>query len=198
MARDAPDGGAATSAPGVVLTTQRLILRRLTLDDAAFILELLNDPAWLRFIGDKGVRTQDDARDYLRKGPLAMYDKEGFGLYLVERKDGHIPIGMCGLIKRDSLDDVDIGFAYLPAYRTQGFAHEAAAAVLAHGRRDFGLRRIVAITSPENARSIALLERLGMQFGRMVKLSADDEVRLYIWSQAAGNREGSACTGAGG
>ena len=179
MARDAPARVAAATATGIVLTTERLILRWLTLDDAAFILELLNDPAWLRFIGDKGVHSQDDSRDYLRKGPLAMYERHGFGLYLVERKDGRVPIGMCGLIKRDSLEDVDIGFAYLPAYRTQGYAYEAAAAVLVHGRSDFGLQRIVAITSPDNTRSIALLERLGMTFGRMVKLSADDEVRLY-------------------
>ncbi len=181
MARDAPPG-----TDGVVITTQRLVLRRLTLDDAAFIVELLNDPAWLRFIGDKGVHTQDDARDYLRKGPLTMYRNHGFGLYLVERKDGHVPIGMCGLIKRESLEDVDIGFAYLPAYRAQGYAHEAAVAVLAHGWRDFGLRRIVAITSPDNARSAALLERLGMTLQKAAKLDAHDhDVRLYACNFAA-------------
>ncbi len=175
MARDA----ARAIEGGVVLVTERLVVRRLTLDDAPFIVELLNDPAWLRFIGDKGVRTQDDARDYLRKGPLAMYEREGFGLYLVERKDGRIPIGMCGLIKRDSLEDVDLGFAYLPVHRAQGYAFEAAAAVLAHGRRDFGLRRIVAITSPDNERSAALLEKLGMTLEKTVKLAADHDVRLY-------------------
>ncbi|MEO8346605.1 MAG: GNAT family N-acetyltransferase [Betaproteobacteria bacterium] len=180
MARDAAQSNTEpATATGVVRTTQRLLLRRLTLDDAPFIVELLNDPDWLRFIGDKGVRTQDDARNYLRKGPLAMYEREGFGLYLTEIKDGHIPIGMCGLIKRDSLEDVDIGFAYLPAYRTQGYALEAAAAVLAHGRSDFGLMRIVAITSPDNVRSGVLLEKLGMTLEKTVKLDARDEVRLY-------------------
>ena len=169
-----------TKGAHVVLATDRLILRRFTVADAPFILVLLNDPAWLEFIGDKGVRTLDDARDYLRNGPIAMYEREGFGLYLTELKGSHIPIGMCGLIKRDSLADVDIGFAFLPAFRTQGYAHEAAAAVLAHGQNAFGLKRIVAITSPANARSAALLEKLGMKPEKAVKLEGHDhEVRLY-------------------
>ena len=174
MARDAP------ASPAIVLETARLILRRLTVDDAPFILELLNDPAWLKFIGDKGVRTLDAARDYLRKGPIAMYERHGFGLYLAELKRGHIPIGMCGLIKRDALDDVDVGFAFLPAYRTQGYAHESAAAVLVHGQRDFGLKRIVAIASPGNAKSTVLLEKLGMNAEKTVKLDGSDhDVVLY-------------------
>ena len=174
MARDAP------ASPAIVLETARLILRRLTVDDAPFILELLNDPDWLKFIGDKGVRTLDAARDYLRKGPIAMYERHGFGLYLVELKAGLIPIGMCGLIKRDSLVDVDIGFAFLPAHRGQGYAHESNAAVLAHGKRDFGLKRIVAIASPGNAKSIALLEKSGMRMEKTVKLDGDDhDVVLY-------------------
>ena len=167
-------------APHVVLATDRLILRRFTVADDPFIFELLNDPAWLEFIGDKGVRTLDAARDYLRKGPIAMYERHGFGLYLVELKAGHIPIGMCGLIKRDSLVDVDIGFALLPAYRTQGYAHESAAAVLVHGQRDFGLKRIVAIASPGNAKSTVLLEKLGMKAEKTVKLDGHDhDVVLY-------------------
>jgi [ribosomal protein S5]-alanine N-acetyltransferase len=169
-----------TEAPHVVLETDRLIVRWLTVDDCAFIFELLNDPSWLRFIGDKGVRTLEDARDYIRKGPMAMYERAGFGLYLTELKAGRIPIGMCGLIKRDSLEDVDIGFAFLPAFRTQGYAHESAAAVLAHGQRDFGLQRIVAITSPDNVRSAGLLEKLGMKLTKTVKLDGHDhEVVLY-------------------
>jgi len=110
------DEARATAAPHVVLATDRLILRWLTLDDAPFILVLLNDPSWLRFIGDKGVRTLDEARDYLRQGPIAMYERAGFGLYLTELKAGGIPIGLCGLIKRESLEDVDIGFAFLPQF----------------------------------------------------------------------------------
>jgi ribosomal-protein-alanine N-acetyltransferase len=169
-----------TEAAHVVLETDRLILRRFTTDDCAFIFELLNDPSWLRFIGDKGVKTLDDARDYIRKGPMAMYERTGFGLYLTALKAGRIPIGMCGLIKRDSLEDVDVGFAFLPAFRTQGYAHEAAAAVLTHGQKNFGLKRIVAITSPDNARSAVLLEKLGMKLTKTVKLDGHDhEVVLY-------------------
>jgi RimJ/RimL family protein N-acetyltransferase len=174
MARDAP------ASPAIVLETARLYLRRLTVDDAPFILELLNDPDWLKFIGDKGVRSLEAARDYLCKGPIAMYERHGFGLYLVELKAGRIPIGMCGLIKRDSLVDVDVGFAFLPAYRGHGHAHESAAAVLAHGKRDFGLKRIVAIASPGNAKSTGLLEKLGMRIEKKVKLDGDDhDVVLY-------------------
>jgi [ribosomal protein S5]-alanine N-acetyltransferase len=167
-------------APAFVLETDRLILRRFTVADAAFILELLNDPAWLRFIGDKGVRSLEDARDYLHKGPMAMYERHGFGLWLVELVDGQVPIGMCGLIKRDALDDVDIGYAFLPESRGRGYAHEAASAVLAYGKRRFGLTRIVAITSPDNAGSARLLEKLGMTLEKTVTLAgADHEVRLY-------------------
>ena len=162
-----------------VLETERLTLRRLTVDDDQFIFELLNDPAWIEFIGDKGVRTLADARDYIRNGPMAMYEREGFGLWLTQRKSDDAPIGMCGLIKRDTLQDVDIGFAFLPAFRATGYAFEAASAVLVHGRGAFGLKRIVAITSPSNARSALLLERLGMTFEKRVTLSADDEVLLY-------------------
>lgn len=166
--------------PAIVLDTDRLLLRRLTFDDSPFIMQLLNDPAWLRFIGDKGIRTDDDARDYIRKGPVAMYERVGFGLYMTERKDDGEPMGLCGLIKRDALDDVDLGFAFLPRFRVNDYAFEAASAVLAHGRADFGLRRVVAITSPDNARSIRLLDRLGFEFERMIRLAADDEeLRLH-------------------
>lgn len=158
-----------------ILETERLSLRKFVLDDAAFILELVNDPDWLRFIGDRGVRTLDDARNYLRNGPLAMYERVGFGLYLVERKSDGVPLGMCGLIKREGLDDVDIGFAYLPQYRAQGYAFEAAAATLVYGRQTFGLKRIVAITSLDNNRSIQLLEKLGFAFEKLIKLPGDDE-----------------------
>ncbi len=163
-----------------ILETDRLIVRRFTLDDAAFILELLNDPDWLRFIGDRGVRTLDDARAYLINGPLAMYQRSGFGLYAVVLKRSGAPIGMCGLIKREGLDDVDLGFAYLPEYRAQGYGYEAAAAVLADGRQTFGLKRIVAITSLDNEKSIRLLERLGFAFEKIIRLpGGDEELKLF-------------------
>jgi RimJ/RimL family protein N-acetyltransferase len=163
-----------------VLETDRLILRRLSTDDAEFILELLNDPSWLRFIGDKGVRTVADARDYILKGPVEMYDRLGFGLYLTEVKEGQVPVGLCGLIKRDSLEDVDIGFAFLPSYRGKGYAFEAASAVMRYGENVLGLSRIVAITSVDNAPSAKLLEKLGFRFEKMVRLTSDNqEVRLF-------------------
>jgi RimJ/RimL family protein N-acetyltransferase len=154
-----------------VLETKRLTLRRLSPADAEFILELLNDEAFLRFVGDKAVRSADDARQYILDGPVASYDRHGFGLWLVELKDSGLPVGMCGLLKRDSLPDVDIGFAFLPAYRSQGYAFEAAAAVLSYGRREFGLKRIVAITNPDNAGSIRVLNKIGMRFERMISVS---------------------------
>lgn len=166
------------------LATERLRLRRLTLEDASFILDLVNQPSWLENIGDKGVRDLDDARGYLGSGPLAMYEQHGFGLYCIERIADGVAMGLCGLIKRDTLDDVDIGYALLPQYWGQGFAREAAAATLAHAVRDFGLRRVVAITSPGNASSARLLESLGFRFERMLALSRDDEVKLFGWSPA--------------
>jgi len=163
-----------------VLETNRLILSRLSTEDAEFILDLLNEPSFLRFIGDKGVRTLDDARDYILNGPVDMYNRLGFGLYLTELKDGSVPIGMCGLLKRDSLEDVDIGFAFLPKFWGRGYAYESAAAVMAYGKTVLGLNRIVAITSPDNYASGRLLEKLGLRFERMIHLSNDaPEVRLF-------------------
>lgn len=167
----APSASAAAPAdaarlPPTGATTERLVLRELTSDDAdaAFIVELLNDPDWLRYIGDRNVRTPEDALAYLARGPIAMYERHGFGLWLVARRADGAPLGMAGLIKRDSLPDVDIGFAFLPAYRSAGFAREAAEAVLALAWTRYALARVVAIVSPDNAPSRRLLERLGMHF----------------------------------
>lgn len=161
-----------------ILQTQRLVLRQLTPGDAPFIFELVNDPDWLRNIGDKGVRNLDDARGYILKGPVDMYARLGFGLWCVELKDSGTRIGMCGLIKRDSLEDVDIGFAFLPAFRALGYAREAAQATLAHARDALGMRRLVAIVSPHNADSAKLLEKIGFRKESRLALSADDEVDL--------------------
>ena len=156
-----------------ILATERLRLRQLSLDDAPFILTLVNDPSWLEFIGDKGVRSVDDARTYLAQGPIEMYARLGFGLYLVELREGITPIGICGLIKRESLADVDIGFAFLPQFAGKGYAHEAALAVMAHAKHDFSIRRLVAITAPGNERSIRLLRRLGMTLEKSIDLPRD-------------------------
>jgi len=161
-----------------VLETERLVLRHLTLDDAEFILGLVNEPSWLRYIGDRGVRTIEDARQYLRTGPLASYQQFGFGLYLIEQKESGVPVGICGLLQRETLDDVDVGFALLPQFWRKGYAFESAAAVIEHGRDDFGLRRVVAITSPDNHGSIQLLEKLGFHFERRLG-EGDSEVKLF-------------------
>jgi RimJ/RimL family protein N-acetyltransferase len=153
-----------------ILETERLVLRRLTAGDAAFILELLNEPAFLENIGDRGARTLADARRYIARGPVASYRKFGFGLYLVALKDSGAPIGICGLLKRESLDDVDIGFAFLRKYWSQGYARESAAAVLHYGWTKLRLPRIVAITKPTNQASIALLEKLGLRFEKSIAL----------------------------
>lgn len=166
-----------------VLETDRLVLRWLSPEDAEFILQLLNEPAWLRFIGNKSVRTVEDARSYILKGPVEMYSRHGFGLYLVGLKEEGAPIGICGLIKRDSLEDVDIGFALLSAFWGKGYAYEAASAVMAYGKRAFGLTRLVAITSPDNYASGRLLEKLGFNFEGMVKLSDDgEEIKFFAVS----------------
>jgi RimJ/RimL family protein N-acetyltransferase len=116
------------------LETQRLALSKFGENDAAFVLRLLNDPGYLRYIGDKGVRDTDDARNYIRTGPVVSYQQHGFGLYKVCLKDSGEPIGMCGLLKREALEDVDIGFAFLPEFQSLGYAEEAAAAVMEQGR----------------------------------------------------------------
>lgn len=158
-----------------VLETERLVLRRLSTGDSAFILGLVNEPSWLRFIGDKGVATLEDAERYIRNGPLEMYARLGFGLYLVELKESGVPIGICGLIKRETLEDVDLGFAFLPRFWGNGYAFESASATLSFGKRALGLSRIVAITSPDNVRSVKLLERLGFRFERTLQLAANGE-----------------------
>ena len=161
--------------------TARLLLRPLTADDSAFIVALLNDPDWLRFIGDRKIRSREDAARYIADGPQAMRARHGFALDAVVRKADGATMGLCGLIKRDSLDDVDLGFAFLPAYRGDGYAREAAQATLDRGERAYDLARIAAITSPDNARSIRLLESLGFVFQRTIALKpGDPDTNFYL------------------
>jgi RimJ/RimL family protein N-acetyltransferase len=164
-----------------VLQTERLNLRWLKESDAEFILDLLNQPSWLEFIGDRGVRNLDDARAYINNGPLAMIQQHGFGLYLTEVKSSGAPIGLCGLIKRETLDDVDIGFAFHPDCWGKGYAREAAKACVDYARDQFKLSRLVAITMPENKASIGLLKAIGMQYEKAVSLGDSDEV-LQLFS----------------
>jgi RimJ/RimL family protein N-acetyltransferase len=160
----------------LVLETERLVLRPFTTDHAPFILTLLNEPSFLRYIGDKKVRTLEDARQYLLNGPIASYERNGFGLCLVELKDSQTAIGMCGLLKREELPDPDIGFAFLPDFWNKGFAFEAAAAVMNDARARLKLNRILAIVNPDNYASIKLLERLGLKFAG---LRDEGQTKLY-------------------
>ncbi|AKF86331.1 hypothetical protein MFUL124B02_24905 [Myxococcus fulvus 124B02] len=164
-----------------VVETERLVLRRVTHEDAAFILGMLNEPAWLRFIGDRGVRTLEGAHDYITNVPLTQYAQLGYGLYLVEGRQDGVPMGLCGLLKRDSLEHPDIGFAFKPAYWSQGYAREAAEAVLRHAREDHGIARVAAIVSKDNVSSIKLLEKMGLRFERHMRLpGATEEISLYL------------------
>ena len=164
----------------VILETDRLILRQFTTDDAEFILELVNEPSFIQNIGDRGVRTLEDARSYILRVAVASYEKNGFGLYLVRLTESGQAIGMCGLIKRDGLEDVDIGYAFLPKFWSKGYALEAALAVRDYARGVIGLKRLVAITDPENQGSIRLLEKIGLKYEKMVRLSDDDiELKLF-------------------
>jgi RimJ/RimL family protein N-acetyltransferase len=150
-----------------------LDLYRFTFDDAPVAMALVNDPSFIQYIGDKGVRTLDDAREYLRKGPLASYERHGFGLFKVVRRADAEPVGMCGLLKRDTLDDVDLGYAFLPAFWSNGYALESVAGVIDYGRQQHQLTRIVAIVQPDNAASIRVLERSRFAFERSIQLDPD-------------------------
>jgi RimJ/RimL family protein N-acetyltransferase len=155
-----------------ITETARLLVRTATPEDAAFYHALVNDPDFIEHIGDKGIRSEEEARTALLTGPIAMQEERGHSLYVVELKGHPGPIGMCGLIKRDILDHVDIGYAYLPDWRGQGYAYEAAQAVLAHAPT-LGIERLLAIVSPANAASNGLLRKLGMRFERFAQLVPD-------------------------
>lgn len=173
-----------------VLETDRLILRKQTPEDAAFILTLLNEPSWLQFIGDRGVRTLEDARAYILNGAIASYEKHGFGFYLTERKEDGALLGMCGLVKRDFMEDVDIGFAFLPQYWGQGYAYESASAVMTFARETLNLTRIVAITAQDNHASAKLLEKLGLRFEGTIQFPNDPEVlRLFAFEETSRQKE---------
>lgn len=164
----------------LVIETDRLLLRQLSTVDAEFILELVNEPSWLRYIGDKGVRTIADARNYILQGPVASYERFGFGLYLTELKESGTPIGICGLVKRETLQDPDIGFAFLPRFWGKGYAYESASAVLGFAKSTLGLNRILAITAPDNHSSIKVLKKLGFGSEQMVRFSEEDsELKLF-------------------
>jgi len=165
----------------IILETERLILRELTFEDDAFVFELLNEPAYLRYIGDKNVRSPDDARSYLSIGPLASYAKHGYGLWRVALKADDTTVGMCGLLKRDGMEHTDIGYAFLTRHHGKGYAREAATATVAHARNVLRLGTLQAVTALENPASIGLLEKLGFKFDRLITLpDIATESRLYV------------------
>jgi [ribosomal protein S5]-alanine N-acetyltransferase len=161
------------------IETERLLLHEFTADDAPFVLRLVNEPAFLRYIGDRGVRNLEDARRYIADGPVAGYERHGHGLMRVVRKADGAGIGMCGVLKRDALPDPDIGFTFFPAYWSQGYALESARAVMAHARQTLKLGRILAITTKDNEPSIRLLGKVGFRFDRLVQMG-EEELRLFV------------------
>ena len=163
----------------MILETERLQLRQFSVEDAEFIFRLLNEPSFIQNIGDKAVRTLDDARSYILTGPMASYQKFGFGLWLIEAKGSDEPVGICGLLKRDQLEDIDIGYALLPEFSGKGYAVESALGAMEYAD-SIGFNRVVAIVNPDNERSIRLLEKIGFEFERMIRLSENaTELKLF-------------------
>jgi len=163
-----------------MIETTRLLVRRMDTSDAAFMLTLLNSPTWLQFIGDRGVQTLEDARRYILDGPVVSYTRYGFGFYLVARKECGSPVGICGIAQRDYLDEPDLGYAMLPEYAGQGYASEAAAAVLEYARDTLRLPRLLATTRGYNHGSARVMEKLGMRYQAIVTDPANQrELMLY-------------------
>ena len=162
-----------------ILETERLRLREFSLKDAEFVLELVNTPSWIQYIGDRNIRTPGVAEEYIQDNLQKSYSKNGFGLWLMELKETSEAIGMCGLVNRDSLKDVDIGFALLPKYERKGYTFEAATATLAHAKEKLQIPKIVAITDTNNMASIVLLNKIGLRFEKELKLSKNDTVLLF-------------------
>ena len=164
----------------IVIETERLILRKFTVDDAPFILELLNTPNWLRFIGDRNVHNVEEAKQFLLNGYMKSYETHGFGFYAVMEKGTQNLIGMCGLVKRDTLEDVDIGFAFMPDFMGKGYGFEAALATLHYAQNVLKLDTVIAIVNPENNVSIGLIKKIGLQFEKMITFYPEEkELMLF-------------------
>ncbi|WP_460220155.1 GNAT family N-acetyltransferase [Psychroserpens sp. MEBiC05023] len=165
----------------IVAETNRLILTKITIDDAPFILELMNSPGWLKYIGDRNVKTIDDAKTYLKNNQLKAYETQDFGYYKVQLKsEGLKAIGSFGLLQRDTLEHIDIGFSLLPSYEGRGYGFEGASALMKLAKDTFQIKTICAITLPENKPSIHLLEKLGLSYQKRIKPFDDDEELLLF------------------
>lgn len=163
-----------------ILETERLILRELDIQDAQFMFQLLNSHGWIKYIGDRNIKSKEDAKEYIQKGPLVSYAANRFGLYAIELKESKLAIGVCGLLKREYLEFVDIGFALLPEYEAKGYAYEAVHACLCYSKSQLNISRFAAITLPTNNRSIQLLLRLGFTFNNnFIFESTNEELQLY-------------------
>lgn len=158
-----------------ILETERLILREIVESDDAFVLDLLNQPSFIKYIGNRNVRNLEQARAFIENRYRKSYAENGFGLYAVELKETNEPIGFCGFVKRDGLPDADLGFAFLPQFERRGFAFESAAAVMKYGRETLNLQRVLAITTQTNESSIKLLNKLKFKFDGLIKLPNDSE-----------------------
>jgi RimJ/RimL family protein N-acetyltransferase len=165
-----------------ILETERLRLRKFNIKDGEFVFTLLNSPGWIKFIGDRNIKSLAEAEYYITNSLISSYDRFGFGPYLVEIKDSGVCIGMCSLIKRDELEDVDIGFAFLDDYSGKGYAFEASSATLNYALHDLRIKKIVAITEPGNDRSIHLLKKLGLYEEKKVKFASEEEELLLFSS----------------
>lgn len=163
-----------------ILETNRLVIRQFTFDDTAFVIELLNSAGWLKFIGDRHVKTEEDAKNYLLNGPMKSYQEHGFGLSLVELKSDKTPIGMCGLLKRDFLENPDIGYAFLPEFNGQGYAFEAANATIIYAKETLNLPNIMAIVNTDNQLSIRVLEKIGMTFKEFFVYPDEEDKKLLF------------------
>ncbi len=171
----------------MLLETERLIIRKLTLDDASFFFELVNDPDWIRFIGDRNVQTIDDAKDYLQNRIFKSYEDSGFGFYAVVLKSTNEVVGITGFVDRDELEDVDVGFAFLPKGRGKGYAFESTQALMEYGIKTLKFKKVLAIANNDNERSHNLLKKLGFVFEKYVKLyDEEDEISLFSFNVTMG------------
>lgn len=162
-----------------ILETERLSLREITEADAEFVLDMLNQPSFIKYIGDRNVRTPEQAREFIENRYRKSYRDHGFGLYLVELKDSGAPVGLCGFVRRDTLPDADIGFSLLPQFEKKGYGFESAAAVLAYGRDVLNFKRVLAITTPDNESSGRLLEKIGFKFDRIIEMPDGERLKLF-------------------
>ena len=163
-----------------IIETERLRLREFNSTDGELIFELLNSQGWLKYIGSRSIATIDDAVNYIETKLQKGYRESGFGFYLVELKATGVKTGMCGLVKREGLDDVDIGFALLPQYENKGYAYESSMAVIQYAKNKLKINKLAAITMPSNFTSVKLLEKLGMKFDKKISLPGDPE-ELFLY-----------------